>query len=115
MSCPNCGEKEQLECDFIDLAARSLTANLIECKSYIPYGWSALSFSDQVLLHMFTLFEQYNKTKAIPKFKTQAEKWTDKHILAEPYLKKHFVAMAIFVKVALEKRKNSLRSDLSKL
>jgi len=111
MSCPSCGEKEQLECDFVGLAVGSLLFNLSECKSYIPYGWSELSFSDQVLFQLFILFEQYKKTKDISKFKTQAERWTNKHILAEPYFKKYFVTLAIFVKVALEKRKNSSCPD----
>ncbi len=107
MSCPNCGAKEHLECDFIDLAARSITINLNQHGSCIPPAWSVLSFSDDVLLRLFVAFEDCKKVKDLNKFRLSVERLIKKHKKLDKYLKRHFVLIAVFVKAALENRKNN--------
>lgn len=107
MSCPKCGEKEQLECDFIDLAVRSLNINLRQFKLYIPPAWSVISFSDDILLRLFIIFEMYKNVKDLNKFRLAVKREIKKNKKVDRYFKKHFVLMAVFVKAVLENRKNN--------
>src|SRR3989338_5144578 len=111
MSCPNCGEKEHLECDFIDLAVRSITINLKQNGSAIPPAWCVHSFSDDILLRLFIIFEMYKNAKDQNKFRLAVKREIKKNTKIAKYLKRHFVLMAVFVKAALENRKNNPPPD----
>jgi len=111
MSCPNCGAKEHLECDFIDLAVRSITINLNQHGSCIPPAWSVNSFSDDILLRLFIIFEMYKNVKDPSKFRLAIKREIKKNTKIAKYLKRHFVLMAIFIKAVLENRKNNPPPD----
>ena len=59
ITCPNCGNEENKECDFIDLAAKSLDFNMACFESYIPGAWYTGCYSDHILSLLFNIFEAY--------------------------------------------------------
>ena len=111
ISCPICGNKEHLECDFIDLAVRSIMINLREHGSCIPPAWCIHSFSDDLLLWLLIIFEMYKTVKDVDKFRLCVRNEIKKNKKVPSYLKKHFIVIAIFVKAVLEKRKNDPLPD----
>ena len=92
--CPKCGLVESERIDFIKQAAMSLRMNKAE-GSYAPKAWWAGSLGDQILFHLFILFDTYEKTNP-PDFSIFAEAELAKMDWgAHLYIKDHIMGMAI--------------------
>jgi len=78
VSCPNCGDQQNKENDFIDLAVASLEFNMVEFQSYVPGAWYTGCYSDHVLSLVFDLFELHRtQNKDNVSFESFANKYID--------------------------------------
>lgn len=94
--CPRCGLVESQRFDFIRQAAISLSINK-KNGSYAPKAWWVGSFSDQILFRLFMLFNAYEKRNP-PDFPAFAASEMAKVNWGEhPYLKDHFIGIAVRV------------------
>lgn len=101
--CPQCGALEAERFDFIPQVANSLRFNKQKDGTYLPPAWWATSLGDQIIGHLFPLFEAWDVEKPRD-FERFARLWYDGLDWGNrPYLKEHVLAMARRLVVELGK------------
>ena len=92
--CPQCGALEAERFDFIPQAARSLRFNKAKDGTFLPPAWWATSLGDQLLGHLFPLFETADVDRPTH-FDSFAETWLASMDWGHrPYLLNHVLGIA---------------------